>query len=221
MKKLLYSVGFLLPWSLRRRLLTVAFGYKIHPTSRIGFAWVMPDQLIMDSYSKIGAFTVCKGLRLVHLKQNASIGRANWITGFPAGRYEHFAHQHDREPELIVGEHAAITNQHLIDCTSKVSIGAFSTFAGFRSQILTHSVDLENSRQSSAPITIGRYAFIGTDCVILGGSALPDHSVLGAKSLLNKRYSEPFWLYAGNPARPVKRLAESMGYFRRQSGFVA
>jgi acetyltransferase-like isoleucine patch superfamily enzyme len=221
MKKLLYLVAFLLPWPLRRRLLTITFGYRIHPTSRIGFAWVMPEQLIMDSYSKIGTLTVCKGLKLLHLKQNASIGRANWITGFPVGRPEHFAHQHDRQPELIVGEHAAITNRHLIDCTNKVTIGAFSTFAGFRSQILTHGIDFENNRQSSAPITIGNYAFIGTDCVLLGGSTLPDHSVLGAKSLLNKQYSESFWLYAGNPARPVKRLAENMGYFNRQTGFVA
>jgi len=221
MKKLLYLIAFLLPWALRRRLLVIAFGYKIHPTSRIGFAWVMPERLVMDSYSKIGTLTVCKGLRLLHLKQNASIGRANWISGFPAGRHDHFAHQHDRQPDLIVGEHSAITNRHLIDCTSKIIIGAFSTFAGFRSQILTHSIDLENCRQSSAPITVGDFTFIGTDCVLLGGSTLPDHSVLGAKSLLNKRYSEPFWLYAGNPARPVKRLAENMEYFTRQAGFVA
>jgi acetyltransferase-like isoleucine patch superfamily enzyme len=79
---------------------------------------------------------------------------------------------------------------------------------------------MDRCRQSSAPVTIGDYAFVGTDCVLLGGSSLPDHSVLGAKSLLNKQYSEPFWLYAGNPARPVNRLSEDMGYFRRQVGFV-
>ncbi len=220
MKKLLYVMALLMPWALRRRLLVAAFGYRIHPTSYIGFAWVMPERLVMDSCSKIGTLTVCKGLRLLHLKQNASIGRANWISGFPAGRHEHFANERDREPDLIVGEHSAITNRHLIDCTSRVIIGAFSTFAGFRSQILAHSIDLENSRQSSAPITIGDNTFIGTDCVPLGGSTLPDHSVPGAKSLLNKRYSELFWLYAGNPARPVKRLADDLGYFRRQVGFV-
>ncbi len=174
----------------------------------------------MDSYSKIGIFTVCKGLRLLPLKQDASIGRANWTTRFPAGHHVHFTHQHDRQPELIVRENSAITNRHLIDCTSKVTVGASSTLAGFQSQILAHSINLENSRQSSPPITIGDNTFIGTDCVPLGGSTLPDHSVLGAKSLLNKRYSEPFWLYAGNPARPVKRLADDLGYFRRQVGFV-
>lgn len=220
MKKLLYWFSFLLPWTLRRRLWVAAFGYKIHPTSYVGFAWVMPERLILDPHSQIGTLTVCKGLQLLHLKQNAVIGRANWITGYPARESSRFAHQVDRQPELIVGEHSAITNRHLIDCTSTVTIGAFSTFAGYRSQILTHSIDLESSRQSSAPITIGDYCFIGTDCVLLGGSTLPHHSVLGAKSLLNKQYSEPYWLYAGNPARPVKRLADDLGYFRRQVGFV-
>jgi acetyltransferase-like isoleucine patch superfamily enzyme len=220
MKNLLYWISFLLPWALRRRLLVAAFGYRIHPTSYIGFAWVMPKQLILDPHSQIGTLTVCRGLQFLHLKQNAVIGRANWISGHPAGEPSHFAHQVDRRPELIVGEHSAITNRHLIDCTSSVTIGAFTTFAGYRSQILTHSIDLENSRQSSAPITVGDYCFIGTDCVLLGGTALPDHSVLGAKSLLNKQYSEPYWLYAGNPARPVKRLADDLGYFRRQIGFV-
>jgi acetyltransferase-like isoleucine patch superfamily enzyme len=220
MKKLLYLIAFLLPWPLRRRILRLAFGYLIHPTSHIGFAWVMPERLIMEPYSKIGALTVCKGLKFLHLKRNSIIGRANWITGFPAGSQTHFAHQHDRHPELILGEHSAITNRHLIDCTNRVRIGAFTTFAGFRSQILTHSIDLEKCRQSSAPIVIGDYSFVGTDCVLLGGSVLPDYSVLGAKSLLNKQFSEPRWLYAGNPARPLKRLPENLGYFQRKVGVV-
>ena len=209
-----------MPWPLRRRFLNAMFGYTIHPTSRIGFAWVLPDRLIMEAHSQIGAFTVCKGLRCLELKESAAIGRGNWISGFPAKKREHFSHQTDRRPELIVGEHAAITSRHLIDCTNKVCIGAFSTLAGFRSQILTHSIDLQSNRQSSEPITIGEYTFIGTDCVLLGGSSLPSHSVLGAKSLLNKRFSDSYWLYAGSPARPVKPLAEDMLYFTRQVGFV-
>jgi acetyltransferase-like isoleucine patch superfamily enzyme len=220
MKRLAYVIALFLPWALRRRVMVAVFGYKIHPTSRIGFAWVMPEQLVMEERSQIGALTVCRGLDLLHMKSNAAIGRANWITGCPTGHQKHFAHQPDRRPELIMGEHSAVTNRHLIDCTNSVSIGAFSVFAGFRSQILTHSVDLENCRQSSAPIKIGDYCFTGTDCVLLGGSSLPDHSVLGAKSLLNKPYSEPYWLYTGNPARAVKRLASDLGFFRRQAGII-
>jgi hypothetical protein len=210
----------LLPWPIRRQVLTRWFGYKLHPSSHIGLAWIFPNQLIMEANSRIGHLTVCKGVRLLQMGQFANIGRGNWITGFPLGSGVHFAHQQDRHPDLIMDEHSAITNQHLIDCTSEVRIGAFSTFAGFRSQILTHSIDLENSRQSSAPITIGRYCFTGTDCVLLGGSVLPDHCVLGAKSLLNKKYSATHLLYAGTPARPVKQLADNLAYFERTAGAV-
>ena len=161
MKKALYLIALLLPWTFRRRILEAVFGYKIHPTSRIGFAWVMPKQLIMEAHSEIGTLTVCRGLDLMYLKANAAIGKANWVSGCCAGHHRHFVHQSDRRSELLLGEHSAITNRHLLDCTNSVTIGAFSVFAGFRSQILTHSVDLENCRQSSGPITIGEYCFPG------------------------------------------------------------
>ena len=117
-------------------------------------------------------------------------------------------------------EHSAITNRHIIDCTNAVHIGKFSTVAGFRSQILTHSIDLEACRQSSAPVTIGDYCFVGTDCVLLGGSSLPNYSILGAKSLLNTSQQQEYYLYAGVPAKPVKELDRDFGYFSRTTGFV-
>jgi acetyltransferase-like isoleucine patch superfamily enzyme len=219
MKSVLYLVALFLPWILRRWILVRALGYTIHPTSRIGFAWVLPKRLVMEAHSEIRALTVCRGMELLQMRSYAAIGNLNWLTGCPTDS-KHFAHQVDRRSELIIGDHGAITNRHLVDCTNRVTIGAFSVLAGFGSQILTHSVDLENSRQSSASITIGDYCFIGTDCVLLGGSSLPDHSVLGAKSLLNKEHVEPYCLYAGNPARAVKRLASDMKFFARQTGIV-
>jgi hypothetical protein len=50
----------------------------------------------------------------------------------------------------------------------------------------SHSIDLHECRQSSKPFAIGEYCFVGTGCVILAGSELPDYSVLGASSLLNR-----------------------------------
>ncbi|MES1024386.1 acyltransferase [Gloeocapsa sp. BRSZ] len=220
MKQLFMLLSLFLPWLIRRWLLEIVFGYQIHPTSRIGFAWVFPQYLIMEAHSSIGHFTVCKSLDFVHLKQSAAIGRGNWITGFPLNSTIHFTHEIDRKPQLVLGEHSAITNRHLIDCTNSVIIGNFSTFAGFQSQILSHSIDLESCRQSSAPISIGNYCFIGTNCVLLGNSSLPDYSVLGAKSLLNKKYIDSYYLYAGVPARPIKRLSKQLLYFSRPVGFV-
>ena len=220
MKTFLMLLSFLLPWQLRRSFLEKQFGYQIHPTARIGFAWILPNRLIMEEGSRIGSAIVCKNIDLLHLKAHAIIGRANWITGFPLGPSPHFAHQTDRRPELIVGEHTAITNRHLLDCTNSVTIGRFTTFAGFHSQIITHSIDLEKNRQSSKPVHIGDYCFVGTNCVLLGGSALPDFSVLGAKSRLNKSFAESYQLYGGVPARPVKSLSRDCKYFQRTEGFV-
>lgn len=220
MKNILMLLSILLPWPLRRRLLELCFGYQIHPTARIGLAWVRPGRLIMEEDTLIGDLTICKNLDLIHLKAHSRIGRGNWITGFPVGPSRHFAHEPARTPELIMGEHSALTNRHLIDCTARVTIGKFATFAGFQSQILTHSIDLEKCRQSSAPVSIGDYCFVGTNCVITGGSVLPNYSVLAAKSQLAKKLTDEYALYAGVPARFVQELSPDFGYFTRTSGLV-
>lgn len=220
MKKLLMLLSFLLPWSLRYRMLEAVFGWSIHPSSHIGLAWVFPRRLVMGEGASIGHLTLCKNLDLLELGPFASIGRGNWITGYPSDMLVHFLNQKNRCPQLILGAHAAITNRHIIDCTDSVTIGDFSTFAGFASQILTHSIDLESCRQSCAPVEIGRYCFVGTACVLLSNSCLPDYSVLGAKSLLNKSYTESHWLYGGVPARPIKPLSVLMPYFSRKVGFI-
>jgi acetyltransferase-like isoleucine patch superfamily enzyme len=219
-KKILAFLSLLLPWELRRSVLEKQLGYKIHPSCKIGLAWILPSRLIMEEGSRIDHLTVCKNIDLLHLKAHASIGRGNWITGFPLGPSPHFAEEKDRRPELIVGEHSAITHRHLIDCTNSVTIGKFTTMAGFQSQIITHSIDIETSRQTSAPIRIGDYCFVGTNCVLLGGSAVPDFCVVGAKSLVNKDFTEPYQLYGGVPARPVQKLSADSKYFHRTEGFV-
>jgi acetyltransferase-like isoleucine patch superfamily enzyme len=220
MKTILMLVAMLLPWNLRRSFLEKQFGFQIHPTARIGFAWIFPTRLIMEENSSIGDLTVAKNLDLLHLKTRAIIGRGNWITGFPLGNSPHFASETDRRPELVLGEHSAITNRHLLDCTSSVTIGAFTTVAGFQSQFISHTIDIRLNRQTSRPIHIGSYCFIGTNCVVLGGAALPDYSVLGAKSLLNKAHTQTHRLYGGVPARELQTLSPDCAYFTRREGFV-
>ena len=214
----IYTV--LLPWKLRRLALNSWFGYKIHPTARIGLAWIFPNQLVMEEQTRIDHFTVAINLLRVEMKSNSKIGRNNWITGFPAAHQKHFLHQPERQPVLLMGASSAITKHHHIDCTNTIEIGAFSTIAGYQSQLLTHSINVLENRQDSAPIYIGDYTFVGTNVVILGGSVLPSFSVLGAKSLLNKSYSEEWMLYAGVPAKAVQALPKTAKYFSRSSGFV-
>jgi serine acetyltransferase len=221
MKRLLAALLLLmLPWRLRRLALSKIFGYKIHPTARIGLSLIFPEQLEMGAGAFIGNLNVCKGISLLKMGERSIIGNLNWISGFPERDRTFFTADVGRRPELILGPEAAVTTRHLIDCTNSVQIGKFTTFAGARSQILTHSIDLYECRQSSKPVMIGEYCFVGTGCILLGGSALPDYSVLGADSLLNRHYSEPYVLYAGNPAKAIKPLPKEMAYFKRLIGFV-
>lgn len=197
------------------------FGYQLDGTIRIGFSLVLTRKLTMQGHSKIGHLNVIKGLTEVKMGEYSSIGSLNWISGFPEHiKTPHFSDQAGRSPKLELGDHSAITNRHLIDCTDTVSIGRFSTFAGFRSQILTHSISITESRQRSGPVKIGDYTFVGTSSIILPNSRLPDYSVLGAGSVLNKKYTEEYQLYAGNPARPVKTLDRNAAYFIRKIGYV-
>ena len=220
MKTIILLLSLLFPWSVRRSILEKQLGYTIHPSCRIGFSWILPTRLIMEEGSSIGDLTMCKNIDLLHLQAHATIGRGNWITGFPLGLSRHFSNEKDRQPQLIMGEHSAITHRHLIDCTNSLTIGKFTTVAGFQSQIITHSIDIEKNCQASAPVRIGDYCFIGTNCVVLGGSTLPDFSVLGAKSLLNKHFTDSHQLYGGVPAQPIKQLPPDYAYFRRTVGFV-
>lgn len=220
MKTLFRLLLLFLPWPIRRVLLTRLYGYQIHPSARIGLAYIYPEKMTLSEGSRIGHLTVCKGLHRLTLGRHARIGRGNWITGYPRDGRRHFTHLTDRDPSLNIGDHAAMTNRHLIDCTDRVEIGAYSTVAGFQSQFLTHSIDLETNRQHARPIVIGLSCFVGTNCVVLGGSKLPAQSVLGAKALLNKSYEQEGFLYAGVPAAPVKPLPKDWKYFHRETGFV-
>jgi acetyltransferase-like isoleucine patch superfamily enzyme len=213
--------SLLLPWPMRRLVLVYLLGYDIHKTARIGCSLICPVRLKMGPKSTIGHLNMCKdGVELVQLGEGAEIGNLNWITGVPMHGTTHLKDHNERHPELVVQDQAAITNRHYIDCTAKVTIGRYSTFAGCRSIILTHSIDLALCEQGAAPVSVGDYCFVGAACVLLPGAELPPYSVLGANSLLNKQFIDPYRLYAGSPARPVKELSPELKYFSRTKGYV-
>ncbi len=212
---------FFLPWGLRRRALNKWFNYEIHPTAKVGLAWVFPGKLVMGADCRIDHFTIAIHLDLIHMSKHSTIGRSNWITGMSTlDKSGFFRHQSDRHAELIIGESTNITKNHHLDCTNRITIGSFSTIAGYNSQFLTHSIDVVENRQDSSPISIGAYTFVGTNVVILPGSSLPAYCVLGAKSLLNKTFSDEWKLYGGVPAKPVADIPANAKYFKRKDGFV-
>ncbi len=221
MKKIIALLILIFPWSIRRYLYQIFFGYKIDKTSYIGYSLLFPEKLIMKKNSRIGHLNICKKIDALELDENAILENLNWITGFPSQtNSNHFSHQANRFPALIIKEHAAITSRHSIDCTDTIIIGSFSTIAGARSQLLTHSINLALGKQECSKIIIGKYNFLGTNCVILKGCETNDYNIFGASSLLNKKYIDKYILNGGIPAKQIKTLPEDWKYFTRTIGSI-
>lgn len=221
MKKIINVLLMFMPWKLRRKLLELVYGYKIHPTAHIGFSYVYPRYLEMGAGATINHFNVAIHLDKIVLGKNSSIGRQNWITGFSTNTDAiPFSHDLQRKSELVMGHDSAITQKHHIDCTNAIHIGDYVTVAGYHSQLLTHSIDLKESRQDSHPITIGDYCFVSTGVIVLGGSSLPSYSVLAAGAVLTKAYDKQWTIYGGVPAKPIKDVEKSAKYFSRSGGYV-
>jgi putative colanic acid biosynthesis acetyltransferase WcaF len=68
----------------------------------------------------------------------------------------------------------------------------------------THDFELPGFPMVSAPITIGRHAWICARAVVGPGVTVADGAVLGLASVTTKNL-EPWTVYAGAPARPVRQ----------------
>ena len=87
-----------LPWNIKRFLLIKFWKYKIHKSAYIGLSYIYPKHLIMEKGAYIGHLNVAIHLDYLELGQNSTIGRSNWITGFPSKtKSMHFAHDKSRK----------------------------------------------------------------------------------------------------------------------------
>lgn len=207
-----------LPWALRRLLLNLLPGFRLHPKSRIGWSVFNVARLELHEGAYIGSLNYAKGLRSIVVEEFGIINNLNWITAYPAGGPTFFQHCEGREPALVVRRHAAITSRHLIDCTGGVEVGAFAIVAGWGSQVISHSIDLEASRQDAHPVHVGEYSFVGSRSVLLMGSRFPDRSVLVAGSTFGLRDAEPGGVFGGVPARRLRDVDGA--FFSRERGYV-
>jgi acetyltransferase-like isoleucine patch superfamily enzyme len=218
-KLFIQLIIFLFPWGIRRKFLNKLFDFNISPTAKIGISLLNVKKLILDDSAQIGHLNFFNGLDLVYLKSNAIVNNLNWISAFPSNNRQHFSEESDRQPILLLGKDSAITNRHLIDCTNMVCIGNYSTIAGFRSQIMTHSIDIYSNKQTSYPVYIGDYCFLGSNLTILSGANIKDKVIIAAGSVVPKDEYPSGFIYGGIPAKPIKE-AVGVKYFDRLVGFV-
>ena len=219
MRRLLALLLAVLPSSLKRRVGAIFFDWEIDPSAYIGPSLILVPKLRMGPNSSIGPFNVIRGIEELRLEEGARIAERNWVSGFPLG-FELFKHSPNRQPALFLGKHAEITIGHKIDCSDRVELLDHAAVAGFQTTILTHSLDLVRDRHVTRPVVVGLHSAVMTDCILLSGTQVPDYCIVSAGSVVNTKLTDTYTFYSGNPAKAVRELPETLGYFRREGPIV-
>jgi acetyltransferase-like isoleucine patch superfamily enzyme len=212
LRRILVVLLVLLPSKPRMLLARKAFGWDIHPSAHIGRSLLLVGHLSMGPNSSIGSFNMFRGLEEVRLAEGASIASRNWIAA-PAYAPQVLTAS-TRRAVLIMGEYAMITVGHEIDCSDRVEFGPHARIAGFKTQILTHSLNLMTDRWITGPVELGERCVVMSSCMLLNGSRVPDRSVVSAGSVVATKLTKEQTFYRGNPAVAVRRLPDNLAYFR-------
>ena len=79
--------------------------------------------------------------------------------------------------------------------------------------------DEYKDNQILEPINLKRFSGVCANSVVMSGVVMSEGSILGANSFL-KESTEPWTIYAGSPARPIKkRKKEKMYSFAKEMGY--
>lgn len=206
-----------LPSFLKRPCYRGFFGYRIGKRVRIGFTILDAAACEIGDDSRIGHLNLIIGVKNLILGDHVRIGHLNIIRGgdeVSLGRYSELLRLNEinsiPEPEVVnsvdprfsLGEGSIITSGHKIDFTDRVEIGRRTIIGGRNSSLWTHN------RQRTRPITIGDFAYVGSEIRIAPGGAIPSRSIVGIGSVITSRLTDEGHLIAGVPAKSIKELED-------------
>lgn len=83
-------------------------------------------------------------------------------------------------------------------------IGAGSVIITSSHNVASTSKPMREQGLSYKPICIERDVWLGTHCVILGGTTISQGCIIGANSVVTKSVDEPFVICGGNPAAMIR-----------------
>ncbi len=194
-------------------------GHKIGNKVRIGFSFLLVDELVLADNSKIGHLNFIKISSLV-LKKRARIGRLNIIKGPLICVLENEALINHRnkitratkgisygESFLQLGELSIITVGHHLDLTRSIRFGAFSILAGIRSQLWTHGFyhapTGKDRIRIDGEISVGDNVYIGSGCIFNPGVSVGNAIHIGGGSIVSKNLEKP-GMYVGQALRYIE-----------------
>ena len=192
------------------------YGYKIGKRVRIGLSIIDAQYCEIDDDVSIGHFNVITRVDRLIIKDHVKIGHLNIIRGgdsVTVGRYCEIIRMNEInsipdpdvvnkiDPTFILGDGSIVTAGHKIDFTDRVEIGRRVIIGGRNSSLWTHN------RQRTLPITIGSFAYVGSEIRMAPGSAIPARSIVGIGSVITSRLEGEGNLIAGVPAKVIKALS--------------
>jgi acetyltransferase-like isoleucine patch superfamily enzyme len=207
-----------LPSFLKRPCYRGFYGYRIGKRVRIGFTILDAAACEIGDDSQIGHLNLIIGVKNLTLGDHVRIGHLNVIRGgdeVSLGRYSELLRLNEinsiPEPEVVnsvdprfrLGAGSIITSGHKIDFTDRVEIGRRTIIGGRNSSLWTHN------RQRTRPITIGDFAYVGSEIRIAPGGSIPSRSIVGIGSVITSQLSDEGCLIAGVPAKSIKELEEA------------
>lgn len=112
--------------------------------------------------------------------------------------------------KILVGEHTTIHGKTQLATmeSTKILIGKdcmFSNDIYFRTGDSHSIIDLQGKRTNpSKDIIIGNHVWIGQRNIVLKNTEVADNCIIGANSILCKKYLEPNSIIVGSPAKIIK-----------------
>src|SRR5690606_15913447 len=93
-----------------------------------------------------------------------------------------------------------------IQAIGKIYIGSYTQIAP-NVGIVSANHDLYDSRYHVPKIvTIGKYCWLGMNCIVLPGVKLGDFTIVAAGSIVTKSFENGYCVIGGNPAKVIKLL---------------
>ena len=207
----------LLPSFLMRPCYRLFFRYRIGKRVRIGFSIIDASQCVIEDDVRIGHLNVVLGVGKLSMGDHVRIGHLNIIRGgneVRLGRYSEIIRVNEInsipdpdvvnpvDPKFLLGPGSIITAGHKIDFTDRVEIGRRAIIGGRNSSLWTHN------RQRTLPVSVGDFAYVGSEIRMAPGSSIPARCIVGIGAVITGKIDGEGYLIGGVPAKPIKELSK-------------
>lgn len=113
--------------------------------------------------------------------------------------------------KIFLGKNVRINDRVFLHGIGGINIGDNTTLS-YGVSVITESYDLSSYDQyierchRSQPIKIGENVWLGAYSIVLPGVSIASNVIVGAGAVVTKDLQDEYCIYAGNPAKLIKRM---------------